>query len=132
VVLDMIAMTDVDITGIDTLGRLDSELAAKNITLVLAGRQVEFEQWLQTTKHPDAALRQRAFPTMRQAVRHWRGRNGARSSVDEAEDTRGSAVASSARAGASCRACAGDGGSSAAPCRAKGTIAGRPSPPPAG
>jgi len=93
VVLDMIAMTDVDITGIDTLGRLDSELAAKNITLVLAGRQVEFEQWLQTTKHPDAALRQRAFPTMRQAVRHWRGRNGARSSVDEAEDTRGSADA---------------------------------------
>ena len=87
VVLDMIAMTDVDITGIDTLGRLDSELAAKNITLVLAGRQVEFEQWLKTTKHPDEALRQRAFPTMRQAVRHWRS-HGTRSKVDEAEDAR--------------------------------------------
>lgn len=82
-------MTDVDITGIDTLGRLDSELAAKGITLVLAGRQVEFEQWLKATKHPDEALQQRAFPTMRQAVRHWRGRDGSRVVADEAEDTGG-------------------------------------------
>ena len=34
VVLDMIAMTDVDITGIDTLERLDGELAARNLSLI--------------------------------------------------------------------------------------------------
>ncbi|WP_313952373.1 SulP family inorganic anion transporter [Accumulibacter sp.] len=85
VVLDMIAMTDVDITGIDTLERLDGELAARNITLILAGRQIEFEQWLVNTKHPDEALQQRAFPTMRQAIRHWRVRDELETAADETD-----------------------------------------------
>ncbi|WP_300319790.1 SulP family inorganic anion transporter [Accumulibacter sp.] len=93
VVLDMIAMTDVDITGIDTLERLDAELAARNITLILAGRQIEFEKWLVATKHPDEALRQRAFPTMRQAIRHWRVRGDLETAADESD---GSAAADEA------------------------------------
>lgn len=76
VVLDLIPMTALDITGIDTLERIDSELAAQNITLTLAGRQIEFEQWLINTGHPDESLRQRAYPTMRQAIREWQGRGG--------------------------------------------------------
>lgn len=80
-------MTDVDITGIDTLERLDGELAAKNITLILAGRQIEFEQWLVSTKHPDESLQQRAFPTMRQAIRHWRERPDLDAATAEADDS---------------------------------------------
>ena len=68
-------MTNLDITGIDTLERLDAELAAQNITLTLAGRQIEFERWLKATGHPDESLRQRVYPTMRQAIRQWHGRD---------------------------------------------------------
>jgi len=75
VVLDLIPVTNLDITGIDTLERLDAELAAQGIVLTLAGRQIEFERWLETTGHPDESLRQRAYPTMRQAIRQWRGRD---------------------------------------------------------
>ncbi|WP_300341327.1 SulP family inorganic anion transporter [Accumulibacter sp.] len=102
VVLDMIAMTDVDITGIDTLERLDAELAAKNVTLILAGRQIEFEQWLITTKHPDESLQQRAFPTMRQAIRHWRVREDldvAAAETDGSADETDAAAAAAAAAG---------------------------------
>ncbi|MEF8700180.1 MAG: SulP family inorganic anion transporter [Candidatus Accumulibacter sp. UW20] len=74
VVLDLIPMTSLDITGIDTLERLDRELAAQNITLTLAGRQIEFERWLKATGHPDESLRQRVYPTMRQAIHQWHGR----------------------------------------------------------
>jgi MFS superfamily sulfate permease-like transporter len=85
VVIDLIPMTHLDITGIDTLERLDRELAARQITLSLAGRQIEFERWLENTGHPDESLRQRAYPTMRQAIRQWHGRDEV-SSSDEGED----------------------------------------------
>lgn len=75
VVLDLIPMTNIDITGIDMLERLDEELAVQGIVLTLAGRQIEFERWLQVTGHPDESLRQRAYPTMRQAIRQWHGRD---------------------------------------------------------
>ncbi|MBP6708487.1 MAG: SulP family inorganic anion transporter [Candidatus Accumulibacter sp.] len=75
VVLDLIPMTSLDITGIDTLERLDAELAAQNITLTLAGRQIEFERWLEATGHPDQSMHQRVYPTMRQAIRQWHGRD---------------------------------------------------------
>ena len=74
VVLDLIPVTGLDITGIDTLERIDRELAAQNITLTLSGRQVEFERWLVSTEHADDSLRRRAYPTMRQAIRQWKGR----------------------------------------------------------
>jgi len=85
VVIDLIPMTHLDITGIDTLERLDRELAARQITLSLAGRQIEFERWLENTGHPDESLRQRAYPTMRQAIRQWHGRDEV-SSSDEGEE----------------------------------------------
>lgn len=75
VVRDLIPMTSLDITGIDTLERLDAELAAQNITLTLAGRQIELERWLEATGHPDQSIRQRVYPTMRQAIRQWHGRD---------------------------------------------------------
>ncbi len=68
-------MTNLDITGIDTLERLDAELAAQHITLTLAGRQIEFERWLEATGHLDQSIRQRVYPTMRQAIRQWHGRD---------------------------------------------------------
>lgn len=92
-------MTDVDITGIDTLERLDAELAAKNITLILAGRQIEFEQWLITTKHPDESLQQRAFPTMRQAIRHWRVREDLDVAAAETDGSADETDAAAAAAG---------------------------------
>ncbi|MCM8594788.1 SulP family inorganic anion transporter [Accumulibacter sp.] len=87
VVLDLVPMTSIDITGIDTLERLDAELAARGITMTLAGRQIEFERWLETTGHPDESLRQRAYPTMRQAIRQWRGRDEV-ATAEEVEDER--------------------------------------------
>ena len=84
VVLDLIPMTNLDITGIDMLERLDEELAAQGIVLTLAGRQIEFERWLEITGHPDESLRQRAYPTMRQAIRQWHGRE--ETATDDAEE----------------------------------------------
>jgi high affinity sulfate transporter 1 len=87
VVLDLIPMTSLDITGIDTLERLDRELAAQNITLTLAGRQIEFERWLKATGHPDESLRQRVYPTMRQAIHQWNGRQAAAMAAEPDEVT---------------------------------------------
>jgi high affinity sulfate transporter 1 len=71
-VLDLIPLTQVDVTGLYTLRELADELARRGAELVAAGRRTEISQWLHQRGLLEQANMDRHFPTLRQALRAYR------------------------------------------------------------
>ena len=71
-VLDMIPLTQLDVTGMDALGDLKAELARRGTELVAAGRRTESADWLRARGLLDHVNMDRHFPTLRQAMRAYR------------------------------------------------------------
>lgn len=74
VILDLLPVTDVDVTGLFTLKEVKDALAERGITLAAAGRQTEWRQWL--TQHGFAADHVPLYPTLRHAVKAFRAVEG--------------------------------------------------------
>jgi len=72
VVLDMIPLTQVDVTGLDTLSELKAELRRHGVELVAAGRRTEAVEWLRERGLLDKVEATRHFPTLRQALQAFR------------------------------------------------------------
>ncbi|MEP9348454.1 SulP family inorganic anion transporter [Xanthobacter sp. KR7-225] len=72
VILDLLPVTDVDVTGLFALKEVKEALAASGIVLAAAGRQTEWLQWLDRHGFPRDALP--LYPTLRQAVKACRPR----------------------------------------------------------
>jgi MFS superfamily sulfate permease-like transporter len=70
-VLDMMPITQIDITGIDALVNLDRELERAGITLMFAGRRSETANYLQSQALTAPVVTDRYFPTMRKALRAY-------------------------------------------------------------
>ncbi len=73
-VLDLIPVTQFDVTGMDALDALEAELAASGVTLVVAGRMTESSDWLRARGLQRDPHGERHFPTMRQALRAYKSR----------------------------------------------------------
>ena len=73
-VLDLIPVTQFDVTGMDALDALEAELAASGVTLVAAGRMTESTDWLRARGLHRDPHGERHFPTMRQALRAYKSR----------------------------------------------------------
>jgi MFS superfamily sulfate permease-like transporter len=67
-VLDMLPLTQIDLTGLDALIELQAELAARGVELVAAGRRSELQQSRMQLPAP-----LQLFPTMRKALQAYRG-----------------------------------------------------------
>ena len=76
-VLDMIPLTQVDVTGMDVLRDLDAELGRRGVLLVPAGRRLECAQWLAARGLLQSRIQERHFPTLRAAVKAYRATRGA-------------------------------------------------------
>jgi len=73
-VLDMLPITDIDATGFYVMKDVAERLKARNITVAIAGRKTEYEDWAKQhgVQHGDDAHRTHHFPTLRQAVRAYK------------------------------------------------------------
>ena len=73
-VLDMLPVTAVDATGFFVMEDVAEKLRARGITVVVAGRQTEFEAWAKQRSLPavDETKRTLRYPTLRQAVRAYK------------------------------------------------------------
>jgi len=67
--IDMIPITQVDVTGIDAIVALDAELARRGILLVFAGRRAETTQYFESRGLPRLIPADRHYTTMRK-VQH--------------------------------------------------------------
>jgi MFS superfamily sulfate permease-like transporter len=67
-VLDMIPVTMMDLTGLQTVGEVIGTLRARGVTFVAAGRETEWKQWLESRGH---ASGHRSFPTLRAAMKGY-------------------------------------------------------------
>ncbi|MEY6432836.1 SulP family inorganic anion transporter [Thioalkalicoccus limnaeus] len=70
-VLDMIPLTQFDISGVDALADLRAELADRGVELVFAGRFTEINEWLRARGLLDRIKITRRFSTLRQAHRAY-------------------------------------------------------------
>jgi high affinity sulfate transporter 1 len=77
-VLDMIPLTQVDVTGMDALRELDAELERRGVLLVAAGRRLEVAQWLEARGLLQPRTLERHFPTLRAAVKAYRAKQDLR------------------------------------------------------
>ncbi len=75
-VLDLIPLTQFDVTGIYTLQELADELKRRGAKLVMAGRRTEISQWLDRRGLLEHAHMDLHFPTLRQAQRAYRIEHG--------------------------------------------------------
>jgi MFS superfamily sulfate permease-like transporter len=71
-VLDAMTITATDVTGRHTLTELQRELAARGITMVMAGRYAQTVQWLSDRGLGEAGPPWPHFPTLREATRAFR------------------------------------------------------------
>lgn len=69
--LDMIPITQFDITGIDALIELEAELTRRGALLVLAGRRAEIAQYFESRNLPRLVPAERHFTTTRRAQRAY-------------------------------------------------------------
>jgi MFS superfamily sulfate permease-like transporter len=76
-VVDMLPVTLVDATGLYTTLEVAAELDRRGTTLIAAGRQTEWHAWAKSRKLADGYRRTKMFPTLRAAVKAYRGREGA-------------------------------------------------------
>lgn len=67
VILDLLPVTEVDVTGLFTLREVTETLGARGVRMVGAGRQTEWRNWMaERGFNPDAML---IYPTLRHAVK---------------------------------------------------------------
>jgi high affinity sulfate transporter 1 len=71
-VLDMIPVSQVDVTGFYAIRDLRQALVARGVKLVFAGRKAEIIQWTRQVGLYSEELEARTFPTMRQALKAYR------------------------------------------------------------
>lgn len=74
VILDLLPVTDVDVTGLFTLREVRDILSERGITLAAAGRQTEWRHWLEERGFPADAVP--LFPTLKHAVKAYRAAEG--------------------------------------------------------
>ncbi|MCF7992389.1 MAG: SulP family inorganic anion transporter [Thiohalocapsa sp.] len=88
-VLDMIPLTQLDVTGIDAIKDLEADLATRGVELVAAGRRTESADWLRERGMLEQVNMNRHFPTLRQAMRAFRKEYTASVAVDRATEAGG-------------------------------------------
>lgn len=71
-VLDMIPVSQTDVTGLYALTDLSAELRSRGVQMIYAGRMTEIIQWLRDTGLYREDLRQRLYPTLRHALKSYR------------------------------------------------------------
>ena len=71
-VLDALPLTQVDVTGYDTLHALSRLLHERGAELVMAGRLTETQEWMDARGFGERRLADRHFPTLRRAVLAYR------------------------------------------------------------
>jgi len=71
-VMDMIPVSQLDVTGLYAIRELRQALGARGVKLVFAGRKAEILQWSQRVGLYSKELEERTFPTMRQALKAYR------------------------------------------------------------
>jgi len=71
-VLDALPLTQVDVTGYDTLDALSRLLHERGAELVIAGRLTETLEWMDSRGFGERRLADRHFPTLRRAVLAYR------------------------------------------------------------
>jgi MFS superfamily sulfate permease-like transporter len=76
-VIDLLPLTQVDVTGTYVLEELKDELGRRGATLVFAGRRTEAALWLRERGLDDVVSMAHYFPTLRQAVRAYGVEHGA-------------------------------------------------------
>ena len=69
IVLDMIPITMIDATGLQTGQELADELQSRGITLAAAGRKAEWNQWAESRKFGEETRNVKAYPTLNSAIR---------------------------------------------------------------
>ncbi len=65
-VLDMIPITSLDITGLQTAAEVMETLNSRGVAFILAGRETEWRKW---TERRNLKAKPRTFPTLRAAVK---------------------------------------------------------------
>ena len=71
-VLDMIPVSQFDVTGLYAIRDVRETLATRGVQLVFAGRKTELLQWAREVGLYSEDLEERTFPTMRQALKAYR------------------------------------------------------------
>ena len=69
IVLDMIPITMIDATGLETAQELADELRSRGITLAAAGRKAEWNQWADSRHFGEDTRAVKAYPTLKSAIR---------------------------------------------------------------
>jgi high affinity sulfate transporter 1 len=69
IVLDMLPITMIDATGLETTQALADELQRRGTRLVAAGRSTEWRLWVESRRIPDEQRKIRIYPTLNSAVR---------------------------------------------------------------
>lgn len=69
--IDMIPITQFDITGIDAIAEIDAELARRGVQLVCAGRRAETTLYFESRGLPRLVPIERHFTTLRKARRAY-------------------------------------------------------------
>jgi MFS superfamily sulfate permease-like transporter len=67
-VMDMIPVTLMDLTGLQTAADVIETLRARGVTFIAAGRETEWRQWLERRRVKPGY---RSFPTLRAAVKEY-------------------------------------------------------------
>jgi high affinity sulfate transporter 1 len=71
-VIDMVPISNVDVTGFYAIHALRDDLAQSGVQLVFAGRRTEIIEWLRSAGLYDDADETRLFSTLRQAIKAYR------------------------------------------------------------
>lgn len=88
VILDLLPVTETDVTGLFTLKEVSEILGQRGIALVGAGRQTEWRNWMVTHGfNPDGIV---IHPTLRHAVKALAAVDTGQSDPDEEDDTKAS------------------------------------------
>jgi high affinity sulfate transporter 1 len=73
IVLDMLPITMIDATGLETTQQLADELGSRGIGLAAAGRRTEWLLWAESRKFHVEVKRVKIFPTLNSAIRACSG-----------------------------------------------------------
>ena len=71
-VLDMIPVSQIDVTGVYAMLDLRDIFAERGVRLVFAGRKTELTEWVKKIGIYNDVLESRMFPTLRQALKSYR------------------------------------------------------------
>jgi MFS superfamily sulfate permease-like transporter len=73
IVLDMLPITMIDATGLETTQQLADELESRGIGLAAAGRRTEWLLWAESRKFQVEVEKVKIFPTLNSAIRACSG-----------------------------------------------------------